>query len=113
MKRTILRICLYAYSENDIGTDVTASLDNGRLSVVRTDWGGTACDYAGDGEIESSLFFDPDQTAKLAESLQVAGSRRLLEKLRTRFGRYGSSAPTEIRRYCDKTGIVYTVQVYY
>ena len=113
MKRTVHSLCLHACSKNDTGTDVTAYIENGILSVVRTDWGGIAYDYVSDGEIESSLFFDPVHTAKLANSLQAQGDRMLLEKLLKRFGRYGSSAPDEIRRYCDKKGIAYTTYIHY
>ncbi|MBS7197849.1 MAG: hypothetical protein KH111_06935 [Bacteroidales bacterium] len=99
--------------DQEVGTCISVYIENGILFVVKADWGGIAYDYSSDGEVESFVFFDLENTNKLARDFRARKDEDLVKKMAEYFGRYKRAAKYEICAYCDKRGIDYKTHVHY
>ena len=114
MKFKIHKATIYQDAlDREVGTSITAYIENELLSIIQIDWGGLANEYSRDGEVESFLFFDLANMKKLAGSLHAKGDEMLVKKIAEHFGRYKSFAKHEIKKYCDKREITYKIHVHY
>ena len=100
-------------SDEKVWTCISAYMENCLLFIIQVDWGGSADDYSKDGEVESFVFFDLENTNKLARSFQARREEVFVKKIAEYFGRYKRSAKHEICKYCDKRGITYMTHVHY
>ncbi|WP_065217882.1 MULTISPECIES: hypothetical protein [Butyricimonas] len=114
MKFKIHKATIYQDAfDKEIGTSITAYIENGILSIIQVDWGGITHEYSRDGEIESFLIFDLPNMKKFAGTLHAKGDEMLAKKIAEHFGRHKSFAKYEIQKYCDKREIMYKTHVYY
>lgn len=105
-------ILLYQSEDRETGYLITASYQDGELTVSRYDWG--RYDRNSSGQTDEHLYFDKDNTAKLCEVLKVKRPETLLRKLKSRFAAGGrsSTADESIRHFCSSKGVEYESRFY-
>lgn len=104
---------IYKNEQNGEFTGVYARVEDGKLTIIEQDIGEFEKEYSRDGEVESFVFFDVQNTNRLMRLLGATDNQGLAAALKRKFRRYGSDMKRKICDYCDEKGIKYQTEVYY
>lgn len=104
---------IYKHEANGEYTGIYAQVEDGKLTITEQDMGEFEKEYSRDGEVESFVFFDVQNTIRLMSSLHASDKYSLVAALKKKFKKHGSSMKRKICDYCDEHGIKYQTQVYY
>lgn len=111
-------VCFRDDAANDpkvkIGSMIAIEYHNGRLSMVRVNWGDDEdWERSRDGEVELNWMFDEENTKKMMRLTGTNTGKSLINVLYERFKQNAYDADSYIIRWCDTKGIVYNYYVHY
>lgn len=104
---------LYEKEVNGEFTGIHAQMEDGKLTIIEQEMGELEREYSRDGEIESFVFFDENNTQRLMKTLNAKGDYDLLNILKRKFKKFGSYMKSKICNFCDEHGIKYQTETYY